>query len=428
MRGEIRDLSRARSPGHVYFTLTDPDGDASLGVMLSATKKGSVNDTLTRAGGSGADERRHRRADPRPARLVRAPRPAPAADDGDRPRLHARPARAGPGRAARPGSRPRGCCEPTPRTPLPLAPLRVGLVTSEGSAAEADFLDELRRSGFAFQVLRADSRVQGFDAPRSHRLGHPDARHPPARRARARARRRGPHRPGRLRRRGGGAGHRGVPGARCSPGVGHEVDTSVADEVAHTVGQDAHRVRAAARGAGRRAGRRARGHVGGHRRAGRAHRAAPRRAAACPRPPPGARHPRRARRRRGAARRRSPTGPDAPRWRPRPGDPPPRRPPRPHHRRGPVAPAGRRGARGRRRAPGRPPGAAGAGRGRAGARRRSRPGCAPSTPIAPSPAAGRSPAGPTARSSAPPPTCSPGDPLTTRVAGGDVRSTVSPDG
>ena len=45
---------------------------------------------------------------------------------------------------------------------LPLAPLRVGLVTSEGSAAEADFFDELRRSGFAFEVLLADARVQGF--------------------------------------------------------------------------------------------------------------------------------------------------------------------------------------------------------------------------------------------------------------------------
>src|SRR5262245_18587986 len=50
VRGEIHDLSRARS-GHVYFTLTDPDGDASIGVMLSAARKNGVNDTLTRAGG-----------------------------------------------------------------------------------------------------------------------------------------------------------------------------------------------------------------------------------------------------------------------------------------------------------------------------------------------------------------------------------------
>ena len=50
VRGEIRDLSRPQS-GHVYFTLTDPDSGASLGVMLSSRTKGSVNTTLTDAGG-----------------------------------------------------------------------------------------------------------------------------------------------------------------------------------------------------------------------------------------------------------------------------------------------------------------------------------------------------------------------------------------
>jgi exodeoxyribonuclease VII large subunit len=44
-------------------------------------------------------------------------------------------------------------------------PLRVGLVTSAGSAAEADFVDTLHRSGFAFDVVRVDVRVQGHDAP-----------------------------------------------------------------------------------------------------------------------------------------------------------------------------------------------------------------------------------------------------------------------
>jgi exodeoxyribonuclease VII large subunit len=116
---------------------------------------------------------------------------------------------------------------------MPLAPLRVGLVTSEGSAAEADFLDELRRSGFAFHVLRVDSRVQGIDAPRSiasairmlatHRLDVLALI------------------------RGGGARTdlaafddeavaRAI--AACPvpvlTGIGHEVDTSVADDVAHT--------------------------------------------------------------------------------------------------------------------------------------------------------------------------------------------------
>jgi exodeoxyribonuclease VII large subunit len=51
--------------------------------------------------------------------------------------------------------------------PDPLVPLRLGLVTSAGSAAEHDVLDELRRSGIGFRVFRADVRVQGYDAARS---------------------------------------------------------------------------------------------------------------------------------------------------------------------------------------------------------------------------------------------------------------------
>lgn len=116
---------------------------------------------------------------------------------------------------------------------MPLAPLRVGLVTSEGSAAEADFLDELRRSGFAFQVLRADTRVQGTDAPRSIASAiRMLCTHPLDVLALVR---------------GGGARTdlaafddeavaRAI--AACPvpvlTGVGHEVDSSVADEMAHT--------------------------------------------------------------------------------------------------------------------------------------------------------------------------------------------------
>ncbi len=51
---------------------------------------------------------------------------------------------------------------------LPLAPvpLRVGLITSKGSAAYHDFVHELERSGFDWQVVLADVRVQGGGAPR----------------------------------------------------------------------------------------------------------------------------------------------------------------------------------------------------------------------------------------------------------------------
>jgi exodeoxyribonuclease VII large subunit len=50
---------------------------------------------------------------------------------------------------------------------LPVLPLSVALVTSAGSAAHADALDELHRSGFGFRVRLLDARTQGADAERS---------------------------------------------------------------------------------------------------------------------------------------------------------------------------------------------------------------------------------------------------------------------
>src|SRR3954451_8083427 len=59
---------------------------------------------------------------------------------------------------------------------LPLVPLHIGLVTSDGSAACEDVLGELRASGFGFRVTVADAQVQGANADVSilralHRLG-----------------------------------------------------------------------------------------------------------------------------------------------------------------------------------------------------------------------------------------------------------------
>ncbi len=229
VRGEIRDLKRAPS-GHVYFTMTD--GTASLDVMLSSRAKGAVNQTLTDAGGGvrmtdGTDVRIRGRLDwysPRGQLQLRMTAIDPAYTLGQlevaRAALLARLAEEGLLRA-------------NGTLTMPLAPLRVGLVTSEGSAAEADFLDELRRSGFAFHVLRVDTRVQGPDAPRS--IGSAIrmlCTHPLDVLALVR---------------GGGARTdlaafddeavaRAIAGCPVPvlTGVGHEVDTSVADEVAHT--------------------------------------------------------------------------------------------------------------------------------------------------------------------------------------------------
>ena len=47
------------------------------------------------------------------------------------------------------------------RLEMPLVPLRIGLVTSRGSAAHADFLDQLRRPGYGFTVLTVQAAMQG---------------------------------------------------------------------------------------------------------------------------------------------------------------------------------------------------------------------------------------------------------------------------
>jgi len=53
------------------------------------------------------------------------------------------------------------------RVQLPLVPMKLALVTSVGSAAHADTLHELTESGIGFDVRVVDARVQGDDAVQS---------------------------------------------------------------------------------------------------------------------------------------------------------------------------------------------------------------------------------------------------------------------
>ena len=50
------------------------------------------------------------------------------------------------------------------RAPLPLVPMKLAIVTSVGSAAHADTLHELTESGIGFDIRVVDARVQGDDA------------------------------------------------------------------------------------------------------------------------------------------------------------------------------------------------------------------------------------------------------------------------
>lgn len=57
-----------------------------------------------------------------------------------------------------------GLLDANRRRDFPAVPLRVALITSANSAAEADFLSELGHSGHRFDVTTFDSRVQGLEA------------------------------------------------------------------------------------------------------------------------------------------------------------------------------------------------------------------------------------------------------------------------
>ncbi|HKI82840.1 MAG TPA: exodeoxyribonuclease VII large subunit, partial [Candidatus Krumholzibacteria bacterium] len=117
--------------------------------------------------------------------------------------------------------------------PLPLVPARIGLITSVGSAAYNDFINELEQGGFGHRVVVVDARVQGAEAERTLLAAL-----------------------GTLKRheldlvaivRGGGSqsdlaafDSEALARAICKmpipvlTGIGHEIDTSVADHVAHT--------------------------------------------------------------------------------------------------------------------------------------------------------------------------------------------------
>jgi exodeoxyribonuclease VII large subunit len=235
VRGEIHDLSRPAS-GHVYLTLVEdrPDGGgkASLSVMLSAASKVAVNRALTRAGGSvrmvdGTEVRIRGRLDwysPRGQLQLRMTAIDPAYTLGQLEVARAE-------LLARLGAE--GMLDRNRQLPLPVVPLRIGLVTSHGSAAEADFLHELTQSGISFHVIAADVRVQGTGAPRAIASGIASLA---ARACDAIALVRG-----------GGArtdlaafdDERVARAVALAPipvltGIGHETDRSVADDVAHT--------------------------------------------------------------------------------------------------------------------------------------------------------------------------------------------------
>jgi exodeoxyribonuclease VII large subunit len=159
VRGEIANLSRRAQA--VYFDLVD--GDCTLPVVLWDNDRRVVNNILTRAGGAvrmtdGTDVRIRARVSwfaRRGTVSLRMLSIDPAYTLGQlaeaRERLLA-------------ALREDGTLTRNTTRELSPVPLRIGLVTSSGSAAAADFLQTLETSGRAFSVLQVDTRVQGVDA------------------------------------------------------------------------------------------------------------------------------------------------------------------------------------------------------------------------------------------------------------------------
>ncbi len=235
VEGEISNLNRSRA-GHVYFDLVEPatpgtPSTARLSVVLFSQTKQIVNNQLKRQNVGrlvdGMAVRIKAAVDyyPPQGRLQLRmtgidPRYILAAMAAERDALIAR-------------LHSEGVTEQNKALPFPLVPLRVGLITSTGSAAAADFLTELESTGFAFRVVVCDSRVQG-DLAASTLIGGLRAMYRESVDVIV------------LIRGGGSRGDlavfdneqlaRAIASAPVPvlTGIGHEVDRSVADVVAHT--------------------------------------------------------------------------------------------------------------------------------------------------------------------------------------------------
>lgn len=167
VRGEVSQ-QRTSANGHTYFELVEKDARRSgirarLPVVLFRTERASVNRTLRESGlgiADGIELRICGRVDYY-APFGRLQLVMTAVDPvftlgrmaAERAQVLQR-------------LRDEGLLAANGRLPMPLVPLRVGLVTSGGSAAYHDFVHELEASGYAFRVAHGDVRVQGAGAER----------------------------------------------------------------------------------------------------------------------------------------------------------------------------------------------------------------------------------------------------------------------
>ncbi|MEZ5409145.1 MAG: exodeoxyribonuclease VII large subunit [Acidimicrobiales bacterium] len=167
VQGSISGLTRAAN-GHVYFDLVDPAdevGSATPGVLpvtLFASDRQRVNAILRKAGNirmsDGVEIRIRGRVayyPPQGRVQLRMSLIDPAYTVGQM---------AAARQALLDTLAAEGLLNVQRGLELPVPPLRIALLTSAGSAAHADFAHELAQSGYPFEITLYDCRVQGVDA------------------------------------------------------------------------------------------------------------------------------------------------------------------------------------------------------------------------------------------------------------------------
>lgn len=169
VRGAISGLNRSAN-GHVYFTLVDPEDvgqrpEAILGVALFANAKFRVNAILKRTGSIRMEDGIEVAIGGSIEHYASGGRVQMIMNMIDPNYTLGRLAESREATLKRLATE--GLLEANRRLAVPALPLRIALITSEGSAAEADFMDELSTSGIPFEVSLFDTRVQGAEAPKT---------------------------------------------------------------------------------------------------------------------------------------------------------------------------------------------------------------------------------------------------------------------
>ena len=163
LHGEIQEM---KVPGHVYFTLVDNDGDkkAVLSASIWEGVYSAMQPMLANSGLRLADGLKVRvfgEPDLYPGNgrfSIKISKIDPRFTLGDLIAQREEIVRQ---------LKLKGLYDANRKVQMPLVPLRVGIITSIGSAAHADVLKTFKDSQIGFTILVHDARVQGEDAIKS---------------------------------------------------------------------------------------------------------------------------------------------------------------------------------------------------------------------------------------------------------------------